>query len=71
MLIPITVATSIASERTLPPQFAQYGTDEVVLIELQGCLEVEGTVSGQMVGKLDLTNDAVSTPMDYTFDVTP
>ncbi|KAI0090997.1 Ctf8-domain-containing protein [Irpex rosettiformis] len=56
MIIPINIATSSAGP-TLPPQLAKFGTDELVLIELQGSLDVEGEISGQLVGKLDLETD--------------
>ncbi|KAI0695400.1 Ctf8-domain-containing protein [Cytidiella melzeri] len=56
MIVPINVAIS-AQGPTLPPQLAKFGTDELVLIELQGALEVEGQTAGQLVGKLDLETD--------------
>lgn len=59
MIIPITVAAG-SSSRLLPPQFAQFGADEVVLIEMQGALEVEGDSSGQFVGKLTVDPETVS-----------
>lgn len=43
----------------LPPQFAQFGTDEVVLLELQGSLDVAGSKEGQHVGKLSIDNTTV------------
>ncbi|KAI0333364.1 hypothetical protein GY45DRAFT_1244918 [Cubamyces sp. BRFM 1775] len=55
MLVPVNVAIpgpSSAPQRKLPPQLVQYGTDELVLIELQGALDVEGNKDGQLVGKL-------------------
>lgn len=59
MIIPINIALAGPSSKPLPPQFAQYGTDEVVLVELQGALEVEGESSGQVVGKLSVDNETV------------
>jgi len=56
MIINVNVAISTTGS-ALPPQLAQYGTDEVVLIELQGSLEVGGETAGQLVGKLDLDSD--------------
>ncbi|RPD54117.1 hypothetical protein L226DRAFT_617229 [Lentinus tigrinus ALCF2SS1-7] len=41
-----------STRRQLPPQLVQFGTEELVLIELQGALEVEGNKDGQLVGKL-------------------
>jgi len=54
MIIPINLATErhSSSRTTFPPQLAQFGSDEIVLIELQGTLEVDGDRAGQMVGKL-------------------
>ncbi|KAI0637494.1 Ctf8-domain-containing protein [Trametes polyzona] len=55
MLIPINVnipGPSSSPQRQLPPQLAQFGSDELVLIEMQGALEVEGNKDQQLVGKL-------------------
>jgi len=54
MIIPINVSKSgpSLSNYTFPPQLAQFGSNEVVLIELQGSLEVDGDKEGQVVGKL-------------------
>ncbi|OSD01915.1 hypothetical protein PYCCODRAFT_1468199 [Trametes coccinea BRFM310] len=55
MLISVNISLpgpSTPSRRALPPQLVQFGTDELVLIELQGALEVEGNKDGQLVGKL-------------------
>ncbi|KAI8984809.1 Ctf8-domain-containing protein [Trametes punicea] len=55
MLIPVNVALpgpSCTPRRKLPPQLVQFGTDELLLIELQGALEVEGDRDSQLVGKL-------------------
>ncbi|EKM58527.1 uncharacterized protein PHACADRAFT_140527 [Phanerochaete carnosa HHB-10118-sp] len=57
MIIPVNVNIAGSSSTPLPPQFAQYGTDEVVLVELQGELDVEGDTGGQFVGKLTIDND--------------
>lgn len=58
MIIPVNIAMS-SDGSTLPPQLAKFGTDELVLIELQGSLEVDGDSAGQLVGKLDLETDPV------------
>ena len=60
MIIPINIAVSGSSSQPLPPQFAQFGTDELVLIEMQGKLEVEGDMNGQYVGKLTVDPGTVS-----------
>ena len=52
MLIPINIAVSGSSSRPLPPQFAQFGTDELVLIELQGSFQTEGDRAGQLAAHL-------------------
>ncbi|PSS34149.1 hypothetical protein PHLCEN_2v1817 [Hermanssonia centrifuga] len=55
MIIPINIAIpGPSSVRQLPPQFAQFGTGEVVLVELQGALEVDGDLKDQVVGKLSV-----------------
>lgn len=63
MLIPINIALSTSSP--LPPQLAKLGNDELVLIELQGSLDVECTDNnernGQAVGKFKLEEGSVST----------
>lgn len=62
MLIPITISS--LSTAPLPPQLAALGNDELVLIELQGSLDVECTDSserdGQMVGTFRLDEGSVS-----------
>ncbi|OCH84087.1 hypothetical protein OBBRIDRAFT_742189 [Obba rivulosa] len=52
MIIPINVQPVGSTSRTFPPQLAQFGTDELVLIDLQGFLDVEGDKQGQAIGKL-------------------
>ena len=59
MIVPIEVALAEGSERKLPPQFVQFGTDEVVLVELQGALDIEGGMKGQFVGKLTVDDETV------------
>lgn len=49
-----------SQRRPLPPQLVQFGTEGLVLIELQGALEVEGDKSGQLVGKLRVDPATVS-----------
>lgn len=64
MIIPINLhperSSSSTSTCTFPPAFAQFGSDELVLIELQGSLEVDGDNLGQMVGKLNVETSTVS-----------
>lgn len=60
MIIPINLFNQGSSVGgALPPQFAQFGTDEVVLLELQGSLDVAGSKEGQHVGKLSIDNTTV------------
>lgn len=57
MIIPIHLpAPSSSNAAVLPPQLVRIGANEVVLIELQGALQVEGDRSGQMAGKLHFTD---------------
>ncbi|KAJ3538785.1 hypothetical protein NM688_g6471 [Phlebia brevispora] len=60
MIIPVEVAINERSGRKLPPSFAQFGTDEIVLVDLQGVLDVEGEMKGQFVGKLSVDDETVS-----------
>ena len=63
MLVPINVSLSGPSSSQnghLPPQLVQFGSDELLLIELQGNLEVEGNQNGQLVGKLRVDATSVS-----------
>ena len=59
MIIPVNVALGEHYRRKLPPQFAQFGTEEVVLVDLQGTLDVEGEMKGQFVGKLSINPETV------------
>lgn len=70
MIIPINITQAgTSSLKNLPPQLAQFGTDELVLIELQGALEVEGDGQGQVVGKLsiDASGVCIAVPPPHTF----
>ncbi len=63
MLIDINVnlpGPSSPKRRPLPPQMVQFGTEELVLIELQGALEVDGNKDGQLVGNLRVDPNTVS-----------
>ena len=51
---------SSTTRRPLAPQLVPFGTEELVLIELQGALEVEGNMDGQLVGKLRVDPSTVS-----------
>jgi chromosome transmission fidelity protein 8 len=69
MLIPISVALPITPgapvRPKLPPVVAKLGdaeSDELVLIELQGSLEVEGSKAGQLVGTLRMREVSYTRP---------
>lgn len=58
MIIPLKFPTNTSTEE-LPPQLARLGSNEVVLIELQGFLEIEGEANeGEevVVGTLSMDN---------------
>jgi len=63
MLIPITFSPQFTSNSKLPSGLAKISHDEVVLIELQGSLDVESNHpsdrDGQFVGKLKLDEATV------------
>ena len=69
MIIPLNVALQGHSRRTLPPQLVQFGSDELVLIELQGTLDVEGEMEGQFVGKLKIDSSTVRGRVSACFRV--
>ena len=54
MIIPITFKPPSDDGRTLPPQLANLGNGDIVLIELQGFLEVQGLTDSQFVGILEI-----------------
>jgi chromosome transmission fidelity protein 8 len=56
MIIPVHLSTSDTSYSTLPSSLAVLGSSEVVLIELQGALEVEGDPTAGHIGTLDMNN---------------
>lgn len=51
---------SAPPRRQLPPQLVQFGAEGLILVELQGALEVEGNKDGQLVGKLRVDPATVS-----------
>ncbi|KAG1725385.1 Ctf8-domain-containing protein [Suillus lakei] len=61
MLVDVSVSLSSTFNPKFPPCIAKLGNDELVLIEMQGTLDVEcnedtTTRDGQFVGKLNLTD---------------
>ena len=64
MLIPITITSSSQSNPKLPSGLAKISHNEVVLVELQGSLEVEcnqpSERDGKLVGKLKIDDLTVN-----------
>ena len=57
MIIPINLRPEPSgSGSKFPPQLAELGTDEIVLLELQGSFHIEGDHTGQLAAKLSLQN---------------
>lgn len=60
MIIPITISRPGQFSAKLPPPLVTLGHDELLLIELQGTLDVEGTEvadkDGQLIGTLNTTD---------------
>jgi len=54
MIIPVTLKPPSDDGRKLPPQLADLGNGDFVLIELQGSLEVQGSVNAEFVGTLEI-----------------
>jgi chromosome transmission fidelity protein 8 len=71
MLIDVAVSSSSTFNPKLPPCIAKFDHDQLVLIELQGTLDIEcgedATRDGQFVGKLNL-KDAVCGVLSVTDD---
>ncbi|KAF5372758.1 hypothetical protein D9615_010102 [Tricholomella constricta] len=74
MIIPINIASS-SSNPKLPPGLAKISHDEVVLIELQGSLEVEcnhiSERDGKLVGKLKVDAFTVSLSSTSSYPSSP
>ncbi|KAF9649248.1 hypothetical protein BDM02DRAFT_1928597 [Thelephora ganbajun] len=54
MIIPVTLKPPSDDGRKLPPQLANLGNGDLVLIELQGTLEVQGSTDPQFVGTMEI-----------------
>ena len=54
MIIPVTLKPPSDDGRKLPPQLANLGNEELVLIEFQGSLEVQGSADSEFVGTLEI-----------------
>lgn len=52
MIIPVVLKPPPDGGEKLPPQLADLGNGHLVLIELQGSLEVQGSTDAQFVGTL-------------------
>ena len=66
MIIPVHFPTETSSSSVLPPALAKLGSDEVVLVELQGFLDAEGQKDDALVGTLNIEN-TVALPLDILF----
>ncbi len=64
MIIPVDFILPSSSNLKLPPSVAKVSHDEIVLVELQGTLDVESTYEGErdgkLVGQLTLDDDLVT-----------
>ena len=64
MRIPITISSPSSSNLKLPPGLVKISHDEIVLIELQGALEVDlndpSERNGRLVGTLKIDEATVS-----------
>ena len=64
MIIPVTVASSSPNNQKLPPPLAKISHGELVLIELQGTLNVEcsdaADRNGRLVGNLRIDESGVT-----------
>ena len=65
MIIPVNIALGSASENgtKFPPQLVQFGSEGLILIELQGKLDVAGENDGQTIGTLKVDEATVITPI--------
>ena len=54
MIIPLNFVSPGKEGSTLAPQLARLGSNEVVLLELQGSIQVEGDQAGQLAGALKI-----------------
>jgi len=54
MIIPVTLRPPSDDGKKLPPQLASLGNGDLALIELQGSLEVQGSMDSQFVGTLEI-----------------
>ncbi|KAF9514594.1 hypothetical protein BS47DRAFT_1294919 [Hydnum rufescens UP504] len=52
MIIPLDITQSARDYPPLPPHLISLGSDEVLIVELQGSLTTQGDTSGQPVGTL-------------------
>lgn len=61
MIIPINTPSATANNTSkFPPQLAKLGTEEIILIELQGSFQVEGDKSGQLAATLRFDGNEVN-----------
>jgi len=63
MIIPVTLRPSSDYGKKLPPQLASLGNGDLALVELQGSLEVQGSMDSQFVGTLEIDPKTVCAPL--------
>lgn len=57
MIIPIRLPSELPQrEEKLPLVLTTLGSNETMIIELQGSIEIEGDYQGQVIGTLDASN---------------
>ena len=60
MILPITLPPKPSpGSPALPPVLTRLGSSELILLELQGELDVSGDKHGQLVGRLTIDDDAI------------
>ena len=63
MIIPVRLPSQVASpDHALPPAVASIGSNELVLLELQGSIEAEGDYTGEAIATLDMSIEACLWP---------
>ncbi|CCA68902.1 hypothetical protein PIIN_02762 [Serendipita indica DSM 11827] len=62
MIIPVRLPSQVPSpDHALPPAVASIGFNELVLLELQGSIEIEGDYAGETIGMLDMSIESKPT----------
>ncbi|CAG7855143.1 SubName: Full=Uncharacterized protein {ECO:0000313/EMBL:CCA68902.1} [Serendipita indica DSM 11827] len=70
MIIPVRLPSQVPSpDHALPPAVASIGFNELVLLELQGSIEIEGDYAGETIGMLDMSIEACLTSSKPTLRI--